>query len=280
MLEPEELGQSKKDLAQYLRELRKASGLSGERLAVRSGISQSKISKIETGKVLPALSDVERIIAALDVPQDIAQEITSLVRITHTEFADLRSSLKKGLHRKQGELASFEANASHMRFFLPSMLTGLLHTPEYAKASLETIPGDHSKAIARRIERQAVLYDTSKHFTFILTEQALRWPLCDPVVMAMQVGRIATLAMLPNIVVGVIPLGPRQLSEGPLSTFTLYDESLVTAETFGGAVLMKDPRDIAYHLGLFKVFESYALQREESKAFLATVQSEFIQSRE
>ena len=53
MFEPEELGQRKDELAGALREARKRAGLTGNRLAARCGISQSKISKIETGKVLP-----------------------------------------------------------------------------------------------------------------------------------------------------------------------------------------------------------------------------------
>ena len=58
MLEPEDLGKRKSDLAQELRRLRRQAGLTGDRLAARAGMSQSKISKIETGKILPSLLDV------------------------------------------------------------------------------------------------------------------------------------------------------------------------------------------------------------------------------
>jgi transcriptional regulator with XRE-family HTH domain len=276
VLEPEELGQRKHDLARHLRDLRKQAGLTGDRLSARCGISQSKISKIETGKVLPSLTDVERILGALDASGEVIEKVISLARLANTEFAGLRASLRRGLHHRQSELSAIEANASHIRFFLPTMITGLLHTPEYAKASLATIPGDHSKAIAKRLERQSILYDSTKRFTFILTELALRWPLCEPSVMAVQLGRIATLAALPNIQVGVIALGPKRLPEGPLNTFTVYDESLATAETFGGAVVMRDPRDVSYHLELFKTFEGYAMPKEESRAFLTALQDEFI----
>src|SRR6516162_8519406 len=70
VLEPEELGQRKDELATSLREARKAAGLTGERLAARCGISQGKISKIETGKVLASATDVERILTALGAGQD------------------------------------------------------------------------------------------------------------------------------------------------------------------------------------------------------------------
>jgi Helix-turn-helix domain len=59
MLEPEALGRHKDDLAAMLRDLRVRAGLTGERLAARCAMSQSKVSKIETGKVIPSVVDVE-----------------------------------------------------------------------------------------------------------------------------------------------------------------------------------------------------------------------------
>ncbi|MGW1910658.1 helix-turn-helix domain-containing protein [Streptomyces sp. NPDC002076] len=44
-LDPQQLGQSKADLAETLRTLRKRAGLSQVRLAKRCNVSQSKISK-------------------------------------------------------------------------------------------------------------------------------------------------------------------------------------------------------------------------------------------
>ncbi|GAA4181955.1 hypothetical protein GCM10022252_07090 [Streptosporangium oxazolinicum] len=56
-LDPEQLGRSKQDLAEKLKTLRKQAGLTGDRLARLCSMSQSKISKIETGKLTPALTD-------------------------------------------------------------------------------------------------------------------------------------------------------------------------------------------------------------------------------
>ncbi|MGH3516836.1 MAG: helix-turn-helix domain-containing protein [Haloechinothrix sp.] len=66
--------QSRSDLAGTLRKLRKAAGLSGERLAVRCAMSQSKISRIESGRAFPTVLDVDRILTALEVPGEIATE--------------------------------------------------------------------------------------------------------------------------------------------------------------------------------------------------------------
>jgi transcriptional regulator with XRE-family HTH domain len=218
-------------------------------------MSQSKISKIETGKVIPSVVDVERILQALNAPPDVLAEATALARLANTEFQDVRSLLRKGLEKKQHELTGLESASSVFRFFLPSMITALISTPEYIRASLAQVRGDTAKAVARKLERQAVLYDVSKYFSFVLTESAVRWRLCPSPLMALQLDRMASLSRLPNIELGVIPVvasPPR----GPLNTFTIYDERLVTAETFTGAVVMRDPRDVAFHLDLFDRFAS------------------------
>lgn len=258
MFEPEALGQRKDELAAALRSARRSAGLTGERLAARCGISQSKISKIETGKALPSASDVERLLSALGVADARRAELAALARLANTEFQSVRAGLQRGLHQKQRELAALEADSQHIRFFLPLMITGLLQTPEYARASLANFPGDHPQAIAKRLDRQATLYNSAKRFTFVLTEAAVRWQLCEPRVMAVQMGRLVSLSELPNIRLGIIPLDT-YVPDGPLNSFTVYDERIATAETFGGVIMMRDPRDVTYHLELFTFFEQYAL---------------------
>jgi transcriptional regulator with XRE-family HTH domain len=261
------LGQRKDELAAALREARKQAGLTGDRLAARCGVSQSKISKIETGKVLPSATDVERMLTALGLGGERTSELIALARLANTEFQSVRASLQRGLHQKQRELAALEADSQHIRFFQPLMITGLLQIPEYARASLANFPGEHPQAIAKRLDRQAVLYNAAKRFTFVLTEAAVRWQLCEPRVMAVQMGRLASLSELPNIRLGVIPLD-RYVPDGPLNTFTVYDERIATAETFSGVIMMRDPRDVVYHLELFAFFEQYAVFDGEVRTLL------------
>lgn len=274
MFEPEELGQRKDELATGLRDARRAAGLTGARLAARCGISQSKISKIETGKVLATATDVERILTALGAGQDRIAELRALARLANTEFQSTRASLRRGLHQKQRELAALEAETQHIRFFLPLMVTGLLQTPEYARASMANFPGDHHQAIARRLGRQSALYNPARRFTFILAEAAVRWQLCEPQVMAVQADRLASLSELPNVTIGVIPLDCR-VPDGPLNTFTVYDERIATAETFTGVILMRDPRDVAYHLELFAFFERYAVTGDPVRQLLESCAQHF-----
>ncbi|MGP2439062.1 helix-turn-helix domain-containing protein [Streptomyces sp. JW3] len=265
--EPERLGQSRADLAEELRALRKRAGLTGDRLARRCNMSQSQISKFETGKKTPTLVDVERILRAIDAPPEVVSELTALARVANTEWQNKRSSWRRGPEKRQTELASLEAEATEIRYFLPSMITGLLATPEFIRASLVHTPGDSSRIVARKLERQAALHDMSKTFTFLLTEQAARWAIVPSPAMAMQIDRLVSLSHLPNIRIGVIPTGTL-MPRGPMNTFTVYDSRLATVESFTGRMVFRDPRDISEHLSIFSLFAHHAKFDEEARILL------------
>lgn len=189
-------------------------------------------------------------------------------RTANTEWQDHWSSRRIGLDKKQNELAGLEAVSTEFRFFLLSMITGLLATPEYVRASIADVSGDQSKTIIKKLERQQVLYDDSKSFTFILTEQAVRWPLLPPMAMAIQLDRLASVSRLPNVHLGVIPLGGH-IPERPLNTFTLYDRRLATVETGTGVLILRDHRDVTAYLRDFETYERYAVFGDACRALLA-----------
>jgi len=174
-IEPNGHDAAKSDLGALLCKLRKVAGLSGERLAVRCAMSQSKVSRIERGKQLPTVDDVERILKALEVPAEAAEEIIVLARRANVEHVSVRALAEVGLWRKQADLKALTETCTVQRSFLPIMVSGLLQTPEYARAALSpTIPSsparDVDKAVAARLDRQTVLDDPSRQFCFLMTE--------------------------------------------------------------------------------------------------------------
>lgn len=276
--EPDRAGQHRQDLASALRQLRQTSGLTGDRLAARVGMSQAKISKIENGRVLPSAVDVERILHAWDVDPETSAAVLDLTRVANTEYNGLRERLRLGAHEIQRELAAMEASATRMRYFLPCAITGLLQTPEYMNTVMSHplvsrgIPRD--KAVARKLERQSVLYDNTKSFTFILTEAALRWSICEPAAMAMQMDRIASVSHLPNVTIGVIPQDS-VIPVCPLNGFVIYDRRMVTVEIKTGRIVLRDPKDIAHNEELFGVFEGHAKCDADARELLEGLAFEY-----
>ncbi|MEU0479352.1 helix-turn-helix transcriptional regulator [Streptosporangium sp. NPDC006013] len=54
-------------MGELLRRLRKDAGLTGKDLALRAGVAQPTISRIETGQLLPVPETVDRLVEALDL---------------------------------------------------------------------------------------------------------------------------------------------------------------------------------------------------------------------
>jgi transcriptional regulator with XRE-family HTH domain len=277
-LDPTRAGQDRQGLARALHDLRKASGLSGDRLARRCGMSQSKVSRIETGRLLPSVVDVEQMLTALGVNDTTRNELVALAHVANSEYQDVRASVRRGLHHRQRELAALETNATHVRHFLPALITGLLQIPEYMRAALNTpiepATGDTAQAIALKLQRQGVLYDQTKHFEFLLTESALRWQLCEPAIMAVQIDRLVSLSWLPNIHIGVLPLS-MQIADGAYHTFVTYDRRLVTIELFTGQLVLRDPKDIDHYRALFDFFSGHALWADDARSVLSMLADAF-----
>ncbi|MFJ2607519.1 MULTISPECIES: helix-turn-helix domain-containing protein [unclassified Streptomyces] len=283
-IEPKAQDQERKDLAEALRGLRRASGLSGERLALRCNMSQTKISRIETGRALPAVLDVERILKALAVPDEVADDILRLARQANVEYASWRTYARVGLYRKQDELKALESSSRVVRHFLPAIPSGLLQVRGYANETLsrtvKSAPArDVARAVQARMDRQVILDDTSRSFWFLMTEQAVKWQRASVETMAAQCAHMAEVSRKPNVEIGIVPQGV-QVPGSPLNIFVVYDDRLVTVELFTGEVVSRDPRDITQYLNLFDLFWSYALTGDAASAFLEETADAFMHQRD
>lgn len=242
-------------------------------------MSQSKVSRIETGKILPSVVDVQQIISALGLDEDLARELIGLASTANSEYEDVRASVRRGLHLRQRELAALENGVDHIRYFLPTMPSGLLQTPEYMRTAMsppvDPVDGDASHAIALKLERQAILYDESRRFEFLLTESAVRWRLCAPSVMALQLGRIISISRLPNVSVGIVPLSA-QVADTPFHTFTVYGARLVTIELFTGRLVLRDPKDVGHYRRLFDFFHEESQTGDGARGLLEEWAEQFI----
>nr|WP_242613684.1 helix-turn-helix transcriptional regulator [Herbihabitans rhizosphaerae] len=272
--------QSRADLAEALRRLRKAAGLSQERLAVRCAMSQSKYSRIESNRVVPSVLDVERVLKALKIPSEAARDLITLARQANVEHTSWRAVAELGLWRKQSELKALAQLCTLQRLFNPAIPSGLLHVPEYARAALSPVVDssparDVDKAVSARLNRQTVLNDPNREFQFVLTEQAVRWKRAPRHAMADQCAHMAELSLRPNIDIAIVPQ-TAEVSGAALNSFVIYDDRLVIEELFSGEVALSDPRDISHHENLFDFFRSHALSGERARALLLSARDQFM----
>ncbi|SDP15596.1 hypothetical protein SAMN04487905_102195 [Actinopolyspora xinjiangensis] len=247
-------------------------------------MSQPKISRIESGKALPSVTDVERILKALDVGSEVREELLSLTRSANVEYTSLRSAARMGIWRSQAEIKALAESSSVVRQFLPAIPSGLIQTRDYARAVLT--PGvegrparDIDRAVQARLESQDVLNDESRRFHFLLTEQAIRLKRATDSVMVGQLEHMAAVSDRPNVDLAILP-NSELVKSSPLNVFVVYDDRLVLVEIFSGEVVLRDYRDISYHLNVFEHFRERAVSGDNIRTLLASVADEFMRARD
>lgn len=262
-------------LGQRLRELRHDAHLTGRQLAESQGWHPSKVSKIEAGKQTPSQGDIE---AWTEVcgRQDLSAELTASLRTLEEQYVEFRRLFHVGQRANQQALGEVEATTEITRNFESVFVPGLLQTAEYARyrlvERLEDIgaPDDVDDAIAARMNRQHVLYRTSKRFHFVMTEAALRLLLCPPEVMAGQLDRLVSLSTLPTIRFGVIPFSV-QYPVAPVHGFYIYDQRVVRVENFTAVLNLTQPSEITAYLKLFEQLASVACYDKDARLIITRV---------
>lgn len=255
-------------LAQRLRQVRKASGFSGNQLAAVLGWPQSRVSKIETGTQMATRDDVSAWIGATEASEGTAEELRRLLSLAHVEYEDWRETYRKsGAAGTQAHIGRREARATVLCEFWPAMLPGLVQTAAYAREAL-AIPGgpaawgtdapEVERMVAARIERQHVLYEQGKTFKMVLGEAALHTRFGQPATLRAQLDRLIGVAGLDNVDLRVLPIDARWPAF-PLATFKLYDDELVMLEQPVGEHLITDPDQIKSYQHFFDLMQDAAL---------------------
>lgn len=273
---------NRNELGAALRALRKASGTEAKAVARNAIMSTSKLSKIENGRTAPGVMDVERILTALGVSEAVKAEYLAVARADATEATAWRLVRRMGFHRKQQQIAALEASMSRLRLFQPSLVPGLLQTPEYVRAVLEKKElGDEalSRGIAARLDRQRVLHDAGKTLQFVITESVLRWRILPPTMMAGQLDRLSSISRLPNVDIRIVLLASAQ-NDVPGHSFVIRDERMVTVETTHAEIMVTDPRDIALYTRKFEGFNAVAVAGDSMRDMLARIRDEFLTEQE
>lgn len=270
------------ELGAALRALRLASGKEAKAVARSAVMSNPKLSKIENGHVAPTVADVERILTALEVSAEVKSEYMAVARAQATEATAWRLFRRMGYHRKQEQIRALENSMKLLRLFQPSLVPGLLQTPEYIRAVLgrKDLSEDQlSRTVGARIERQAVLYDASKTLRFIVTEPVLRWLILPPPMMAGQLDRIISVSRLPNVDVRVVLLG-RPQKDVPGHSFVIRDDRVVTVETTHAELMVTDPRDVSLYVEKFDRFASTAVTGGDMRSMLSDIRDGFLREQE
>lgn len=223
----------------------------------------SKVSKIENGRQTPTDTDVRSWCGATN-GEGVAESLLASLSALEMRHREWQRVLRAGLASAQQWVARDEARTQVFRSFQPTMVPGLLQTPDYARTRLSQAAHvwgkrtDMDEAVSARMARQAILYQPVRKFHFVITESTLMNGLCSPEVMLVQIDRLMSLSMLPNVRLGIIPFETIFVI-APLHGFWVMDDRLVAVETFSAELNLTQPQEIAHYM---KVFETLSLDAD------------------
>ncbi|WP_255689207.1 helix-turn-helix transcriptional regulator [Actinoplanes sp. DH11] len=244
---------------------RKRRKLTGQQLGDRVGMSQAKISRLETGAVAAEPSDVRLLAEALDMPAAEAERVIELAEHADDRLTDWVSAGRDQADR-QREYGRAEAAAKELRILQPAVIPGLLQTSEYARAILSAHEqGDDSRradsavteAVIARMQRNQILHSRDRDFHFLITEQVLRNQVCHPAEMISQLDRMRQVATFPNVHLGIIA-DDTQLPIAPYHGFVVADDRWVSVDLFTASLRSSGRKTVRAYRRMFESLEAVA----------------------
>ncbi|MFI6865297.1 helix-turn-helix domain-containing protein [Nocardia sp. NPDC050406] len=258
-------------LGARLRELRRRAELTGRELARRAGWHETKVSKLEFGRIRPSDADI-RAYCELTGSRDQLDDLLATLHTIDTAYLEWRRVLGTGLARRQQKALRIETAATLIRDYQPQIVPGLLQTAEYAEAKLRRgiefhrVPDDVEEAVSKRMERQHILYKRKHRFHFVVAEQSLYTTVGDDGVMRGQLDRLSTIIGMPRITFGIVP---RTAEAIVVSTnFALFDNRLAIVEGTAAELTITQPREVAVYGRAFDILAKQSVTGDAARALI------------
>ncbi|MEU5566963.1 helix-turn-helix transcriptional regulator [Micromonospora musae] len=246
-------------LGAQLRRLRESSGVTREGAGWEIRASESKISRMELGRVGFKERDVADLLTLYGVKDDEEREV--LLKLA-------RDANSPGWWHRYGDVLpgwfqsylGLEAAAALIRTYEVQFVPGLLQTPAYARAVVllghgAATPDEIDRRVGLRMRRQELLRRTNPpQLWAVLDEAALRRPLGGTEVMRGQLDALVEATRLPNVRLQIVPFtaGGHAAAGGAFSILRFGDQDLpdiVYIEQLTSAIYL-DKRDDLDHYAL------------------------------
>ncbi|GAA2430633.1 helix-turn-helix transcriptional regulator [Streptomyces macrosporus] len=266
-------------LGSQLRRLREARGVTREEAGYSIRASESKISRMELGRVSFKARDVEDLLTLYGVTSEAEREpLLNLAK--ESSVAGWWHSYSDVLPNWFQTYVGLEGAASHIGVYEVQFVSGLLQTEDYARA---VVTSGHQTGLSReevdrrvalRLERQKLLLsEQAPQFRCVLDEAALRRPYGGREVMDAQLRHLVELSELPHVRLQVMPFdtGGHPAESGAF-TLLRFPESeisdIVYLEHLTGALYVDKPDEVAQYESVLDRLLENSLSPEETRELL------------
>lgn len=244
-------------LGSQLRRLRESRGITREAAGYSIRASESKISRMELGRVSFKTRDVEDLLTLYGITDDT--ERAALVGLAReANVAGWWHSYSDVLPSWFPTYVGLEGAASLIRVYEVQFVHGLLQTEAYAHAVVargmkDATPADIDRRVSLRLERQKYLVsENAPDVHIVLDEAALRRPYGDREVMRGQLQHLIEFSERPNVRLQVMPFGfGGHAGESGAFTILSFPESdlsdVVYLEQLTSALYLDKREDVAQY---------------------------------
>lgn len=266
-------------LGSQLRRLREACGVTREAAGYAIRASESKISRMELGRVSFKSRDVEDLLTLYGITdQDERDGLLGLVR--EANVAGWWHSYGDVLPGWFQTYVGLEGSAAYIRSYEVQFVHGLLQTADYMHAVVLRGQPDASDAevdrrMALRLERQKVLgREPGPSFHVVLDEAALHRPYGGREVMRGQLQHLIEISERPDLTLQVMPFefGGHAGESGAFTMLGFPELDLpgiVYLEQLTSALYLDKPEDVAQYDQAMKRLHADGLNPDESRLLLA-----------
>ena len=273
-------------LGTVLRKLREAQSVSMKEAGYHIRGTESKISRMETGKVSFKERDVADLLTLYAVTDAKEREqILNLVNEANT--LGWWHTYSESLPNWFEAFVGLETAASIVRTYEVQYIPGLLQCPEYVRAVVRANRSLSQDEIERRVEvrvrRQDVLNRPGAPvFWAVLDEAALRRPMGGVESMGPQIDYLIAKADQPNITIQLLPfsVGAHAAEGGAFAMLRFAEQELpdvVYLEHLTGAQYLDRPEDVEQYARVMDRISVDALTPEDT--LLALKQFKLLSSR-
>nr|WP_031006501.1 helix-turn-helix transcriptional regulator [Streptomyces sp. NRRL F-5727] len=265
-------------LGSQLRRLRESRGITREAAGYSIRASESKISRMELGRVSFKARDIEDLLTLYGVTEETERgALLGLAR--EANLAGWWHSFGDVLPGWFQTYIGLEAAASLIRVYEVQFVHGLLQTEEYAHAVVSRgMPGasqaEIDRRVALRVERQKVLVsERAPHFHVVLDEAALRRPYGDRAVMRGQLKHLIEVSEHPGVTLQVMPFsfGGHAGESGSFTMLSFPESDLsdvVYLEQLTGALYLDKREEVAQYAAVMEKLAKDSPDPAESRDLL------------
>ncbi|MEU4548375.1 helix-turn-helix domain-containing protein [Nonomuraea dietziae] len=271
-------------LGSQLRRLRESRGVTREEAGHLIRGSESKISRMELGRVGFKERDVADLLTLYGVVDESARRAVLDLVSTANEpgwwhrFNDLLPSWFQAY-------VGLEEAATRIRTYEVQFVPGLLQTKEYAKAvitagSAGVTPDEIARRVDLRLERQRVLDRPGGPILWaVIDEAALRRPIGGAEVMKAQLEHLIDLMRQANITIQVMPFdfGGHSAEGGAFSILRFPDQDLpdvVYVEQLASALYLDKREDVDRYTEVMERLCAVSTTPDETVSLLNKIRDE------